>query len=182
MRATTYRRILNSACIAASLWFGWMQPTLAAQPTQGYNKYEIQALDVVRDWVEGWNRKDTQHFSRTMTHDAIISLPAAQNQPGATSLEKFINAYDNVERNLIQRLDILSRYAAGDAGQVVVVEKRIDHLVQRGQEFTVSVVGYFRLKDGKIVEWHDVVTGGGAPPGGAGPPRAGGPPPAAPGN
>jgi hypothetical protein len=55
-----------------------------------------------------------------------------------------------------------SGLASGE-GQTVVVQKGIDQATMNGQTVDVSFVGYFRVRDGRIIEWQDVASAGDPP-------------------
>jgi limonene-1,2-epoxide hydrolase len=171
------------ACAAASvLALAGAQGTFA-QSSNGYNKEELAALKIVHDSDEGWKAKSAAQIAANFADDIIVTDPLIKRESGANNKEKFINSYNHTMVKFLDYYEVVSRYAAGGPGQTVVVEKRRDHVKMNGKNMVLPFVGYFRVKDGKIVEWEDVglmirPPGGGAggPPGAA--PPAGGPPPA----
>lgn len=158
-------------------------PTSVAASAAGYNSYERQALQVVHDWDEAWKSKDAQKIARYMSSDVVID----GTTPGTTvkGQDAFIAQYNDPKTGMrgIDYYQVVARFAAGDSNQTVVVEKRRDHVTINGKHVVLPFVGYFHVKGGKIVEWHDVDIAP-FPPGLLPPPPAGGPaggPPPAPG-
>jgi limonene-1,2-epoxide hydrolase len=189
-------KVVYAACAAASLLaLGGAQSSLA-QSSKGYTKQELAALKIVHDSDEGWKAKSADQIAANFADDIIVSDPTITRETGANNKEKFINSYNHTMVKFINYYDVVSRYAAGGPGQVVVVEKRRDHAKFNGKDSVLPFVGFFRVKDGKIIEWQDISIGNmplgpppgggaggppGGPPGGAPPaggPAPGGPPPA----
>lgn len=166
MKETTRQGLLHTVCAVTSLLvLGWAQ-SASAQSSGSYNQYEKEALKVVQAWDEAWKTKDPEKIAQYMTEDVIIRDPSVQKESG-TGRQKFISAYKKLMTG-INYYEVTSRFAAGDAMQTVVVEKRRDHVTMNGKEQILNFVGYFRVMNGKIVEWADVAIV--RPPGMEGPP------------
>jgi limonene-1,2-epoxide hydrolase len=194
---------MYAACAALSvLALGGAQATLA-QSSEGYTRQELAALKIVHDSDEGWKAKSAEQIAANFADDILVRDRTITSESGANNKEKFINSYNHTMVKFLDYYEVVSRYAAGGPGGVVVVEKRRDHVKMNGKNIIAPFVGYFLVKDGKIVEWEDIGLGnmrlgpapgagaggppGGAPPGGFAPPGptvgappAAGPPPGGP--
>jgi limonene-1,2-epoxide hydrolase len=133
------------------------------------NQQEQEALRIVNAWDDAWNQKDPQKMLSYMSDDLV----AGDGRNVWKGKAELLDAYKRLNMTGIT-YEVVSEYAAGGEGQTVVVQKRIDHVNMNGRKMDLQFVGYFRVRDGKIMEWQDVGIGrmpaglapGGAPPGG----------------
>lgn len=130
----------------------------AADSSRPYSAAEREALKVVNAWDQAWKTKDARQIGQYMADDVEFDDPNAFGRGTVKGREQFIRDYDDPKTMMkgIEYYDILSQYAAGGPEQTVVVQKRRDHFVMNGRHMTLSFVGFFVVKDGKIVQWRDI--------------------------
>ena len=152
-------RCLGSAIVVVVAAATLAAPAPAADASgRAYSAAERAALKVVNDWDQAWKSKDARQIGQYMADDVEFDDPNAFGRGTVKGRDQFIRDYDDPKTMMkgIEYYDILSQYAAGGPDQTVVVQKRRDHFVMNGRHMSLSFVGFFVVKDGKIVQWRDI--------------------------
>ncbi len=196
--------------IVASLFLGQFalaQPAAGSDPmskmtrdaalASGPNRYERQAMQVVRNFTTAYDHKDADKAASYVEDNIEFRGDPSDKdfQRGLDALRNFVAppgggltgppGQPSMKVSLGE-MKISQISAIGGPGEVNVITRRIDHLTINGKEMTIPVSSFFRVSamDGKIEEFFEVpliklpgMPGGGpgpapgGPPGGPGAPR-----------
>ena len=152
-----FRYPLLTALFASFLALLGNSAAQAQTPTQ-FNSYEQQAIKVVQDWMASWRSKDPNKIAAFMTDSVQFRPGGLYEKPEFKVGRKAFFDYYATDLNVVDSMELQTIYAAGDKGQAVVLVKRLDHFTAGKEKGTTAFAGFFRIRDGKIVQWEDVPT------------------------
>lgn len=145
--------------------------------TAALTKQEQDAIQVVNDWNAAWSTGDAEKVGEFMSENCVFRLFLNDTELRIGRAE-FVKALKQIFENgngAVRTKKAVETYAVGGENGTAVMQRRVDTV--RGQERIVPVMGFFRVKDGQIQEWLDMLLvsvagrrGGAAAPGGAGAP------------
>jgi uncharacterized protein (TIGR02246 family) len=136
----------------------------ARAQTQASTSQERAAINVVKQWFAAWQEGDADKMESYMSDN--VEFRGIPNQPLRMGRDAFVQ---NTGRfiKLKPQIRITEAVAIGGATGTAVLTKRIDTIMLNGQERTVPLAAFFRVRDGKIEEWLDMpLIPLGAPPAG----------------
>jgi limonene-1,2-epoxide hydrolase len=114
---------------------------------------EQRAIGVVKDWASAMNNKD-EDKALSYVDDHI----QYRDDPFQTSLK---SGTAQLQKDLavmlrgLSSMTIVTAYAVGSEHDTLVLVKRVDEFSLGGKKITTPMGAYFRVKDGKILEWLD---------------------------
>lgn len=132
----------------------WMQA--GAQQSPAFSKQEREAIEIVNAWNTAWATKDGEKVASYMAED--VQYTDEEDKPFKKGRAQFIQDYKTKYVNIVESYDVVASYAAGDSDGVAVMQKRIDNVISFDgkQKMKLPYVGFFKVRNGKIVEWIDV--------------------------
>jgi limonene-1,2-epoxide hydrolase len=143
------RRItLGTAIVLVSL--GAHAQTSSAS---GMTVDEKQAISIVQQWTAALTSKDADKALSFM--DEHIQY---RDDPFQTTLK---TGRDQLAHDLstllkgLKSMSIVSAYAVTGEHEQLVLVKRIDEFSLNGKSIQTPIGAYFRIKDGRILEWLD---------------------------
>jgi len=152
------RRVLGwAAAVAAlaglALTLGVAAPSVSAQETAAPSEQEQAAINVVKEWFAAWQQGDEQKMASLMADD--VEFRGIPNQPLRKGRDAFLK---NTGRfiKLKPQVDVTEAVAIGGKTGTAVLTKRVDKIHLNGQDRTVPLAAFFRVRDGKILEWLDM--------------------------
>lgn len=145
---------------------------LAQTPsTQAEAPYEQRAADTVRAFVAAFDAKDADKAVSNFEDDVQFRMEVALNRNIETGREnarqQLHRLFDRVSRAVqggpgprVQggNIELVQTEAIGDAKEVLVITRRIDHVAINGRPLDLPVGSFFRVnaQTGKIEEWLDI--------------------------
>lgn len=126
---------------------------IVSPPAQAgrWTREERQAIAIVKQWMAAWDTKDAAKVGAYMSDDVVFrTWPERAPQCGREVFEAEIATFmPAIGWMKAVRIEAIG----GERGTAV--------LVQRDEKFTnyeplVPAAAFFRVKDGKIVEWVDI--------------------------
>lgn len=154
--------------VCASLLVVAGAPVLSRAQQAGpeWSKTEREAVEVVNAWRKAWMTKDAQKTASYMAENVLYQDD--ESKPFKTGRASFMQDYNSLYVKIITKYEMLATYAAGGDDGVAVMQKRIDHVNRRdGGTALYPYVGYYKVKDGRIIEWREIRIA--RPPEGVGP-------------
>lgn len=114
---------------------------------------EQRAIGIVKDWATALNNKD-ENKALSYMDDRIQYRDdpfQASLKSGTAQLQKDLAT---MLRGL-SRMTIVTAYAVGSEHDTLVLVKRVDEFSLQGKKIARPMGAYFRVQDGKILEWLD---------------------------
>lgn len=145
---TTRRAVLLSAAAVAVT-----ASVRAEQAVSGASKEEQQAIALIGEWVAALLAKDADKAVSYMAENVQY-----RDDPFQTTLKQ---GRDQLLKDLkillrgLTGMKIETAYAIGGRSEVLVLVKRIDTFSLQGKSISTPIAGYYRIQDGKILEWLD---------------------------
>lgn len=144
----------------------------AQQQISAWGPEEEQAIALIRQWVAALLAKDIEKVI-SMTDDAI----RYRDDPFQTEPKKGLDHLRADVEMLLRGLtgmEIRDIYAVGSGkNDVLVLARRIDRFDLFGRIVTLPIGAYYRVRNGKILEWFDTPLADMPPPPEGAPPPGG---------
>jgi len=139
--------MLGLAAVAAA-------PLAHAQPAQASGPEEQQAIALVNTWVTALAVKDAEKAASLMDEDCQY-----RDDPFQKELKKGrTQALQDIKKLLrgLTSMKIEAAYAVGSSkNDVLVLVRRVDEFNLGGKQVTIPMGAYYRVRNGKILEWLD---------------------------
>jgi limonene-1,2-epoxide hydrolase len=103
---------------------------------------------MIRDFLAGWERRDTRYIIDCFTDDAVYHSIPLTPIVGKQAIAEFVTGFADVAPG---RLEIHHQVASG----TVVMNERTDHITLNGNAVTLPICGVFELEDGRIKAWRE---------------------------
>jgi limonene-1,2-epoxide hydrolase len=105
---------------------------------------------VVRDSLKAWEKRDLDEIMRYFADDAVYQNVPLDPVSGPEKIREFIGGilcwFLNIE--------VVIHHQVSDGG--IVMNERTDTVRgEAGTDVPLHVMGIFKIRDGKIVEWRD---------------------------
>jgi ketosteroid isomerase-like protein len=131
--------------------------SLAAQadsaPAPALNSDETQAIALVNQWAAAWSAKDA---------DKVLAFFDDHVQYRDDPFQKELKSgHEQLVRDVgmllkgLTSMRIVSAYAVASDQEALVLVRRIDEFSLNGKQIQAPMAAYFRIKNGKILEWLD---------------------------
>ena len=103
---------------------------------------------IVTEFCDAWTRGDVDAIIGAFTDDAVYHNIPMQPIAGREQIEAFIRPF--LSTGSIS-FETLRQVTNGD----IVMNERVDTVVQGDRTIVLPVMGVFELRDGKIAAWRD---------------------------
>ena len=121
----------------------------AATVAESKTAHEVENIALVKAFIGAWD--DVEKAAEYLSEDAVLRME--DDKPAVTGRQAFVDAFNSfMQPGMSFSIDYHSVYARNQ----VVVTHRVDTVHTEGKDDQpFEVVGLFKIKDGKIVEWTD---------------------------
>jgi limonene-1,2-epoxide hydrolase len=106
---------------------------------------------VVRAFCEAWERRDLERVLGFMAEDVAYQNVPQPVMQGKKQARRFIAPI--LRETLAIEFVLLNVVAAEEAG--LVLTERVDRLHYASGSIDIPLMGIFRVRDGRIVQWRD---------------------------
>jgi limonene-1,2-epoxide hydrolase len=109
---------------------------------------------VVRNMLKAWEARDLDAIMEYFADDAVYQNVPLDPVSGLEKIREFIGGILCWFHNI----DVAIHHQVSDGG--IVMNERTDTIRgEAGQEVPLLVMGIFKIRDGKVVEWRDYFDG-----------------------
>jgi limonene-1,2-epoxide hydrolase len=109
---------------------------------------ELSNDAMVRDFLAGWERRDTPFILDRFTDDAVYHSIPLTPIVGKAAIREFVTKFADVPPG---RLEIRHQIASGS----IVMNERTDYITINGTAVVLPICGVFEIEDGRIKAWRE---------------------------
>jgi limonene-1,2-epoxide hydrolase len=145
---TTRRSTLAGLAAAAAAPIGH-----AAQQVGESSEYNQRAIALIHDWANALIAKDAEKAASYLDENCQY-----RDDPFQTTLKQGrAQALADIKILLrgLTAMKFEAEYAVGSPKEVLVLVRRVDTFTLNGKSISTPMGAYFRVRDGKILEWVD---------------------------
>jgi limonene-1,2-epoxide hydrolase len=103
---------------------------------------------MIRDFLAGWERRDTEYIVDSFTDDAVYHSIPLTPIIGKAAIRDFVAGFANVP---LGRLEIHHQVASGN----IVMNERTDYITLNGIAVTLPICGVFEIENHRIKAWRE---------------------------
>jgi len=109
---------------------------------------------VVRNFLKAWETRDLDAIMAFFDDDAVYENVPVPPVTGLDEIRNFIGGILYAFKNI----NVVIHHQVSDG--VIVMNERTDTITaENGTKVQLRCMGYFEIRDGKVVTWHDYFDG-----------------------
>jgi limonene-1,2-epoxide hydrolase len=104
--------------------------------------------DLVRRFLEAWERRDSEHILDCFTDDGVYHAIPLEPVVGREAIRRWVHSFAGVPPG---RLEVHHQVASDR----VVMNERTDRITLNGKPVTLPICAVFEIRDGRIAAWRE---------------------------
>jgi limonene-1,2-epoxide hydrolase len=125
----------------------------AEQCATATSDYERRAIALINDWASALIAKDADKAASYLDENCQYRDDPFQTTPKQGRTQALADI--KILLRGLKSMKIETAYAIGSATEVLVLVRRVDTFALNGKEISTPLGAYFRVREGKILEWLD---------------------------